>query len=182
MIDIQTISLMQRLSGLIAIGLITLQIYLGATRKAIWFHKINGIIAYTFILIHPSLLIIKNYLNYSKFDPFYVFVDACILCDGLYEHFLNFGRIAFYLITIAVLAVKLRDFFPWLKANWRKLHILNYVAFYFVSFHSINIGSDSRQAWFLIYFILCQLVVLYSIMMKLKNLSFVLKLKNKFGL
>ena len=142
---------------------------------------INGIIAYTFVFIHPLLLVFKNYFTYSNFDPFYVFVDACVLCDGIYEYYVNFGRIAFYLITIAVLAVKLRGIIPWLKTNWRKLHILNYLAFYFVSAHAINLGSDSKSVWFIVYFAICQIVVLYSIFNQLKRVNFVAILKSKLG-
>ena len=165
------INLLQRSTGLIALGLLTLQIYLGANRKKINIHMINGILAYTFVFIHPITYLIYRYFAMGKIDPFYVFVDVCVLCQGAYEHYFNLGRISFYLVTIAVIAVKFRNISKWLKTNWRKLHILNYLAFYFVSFHSILIGTDSKKPFFLIYFVLLQIIVLSSIINKIKNLK-----------
>jgi predicted ferric reductase len=182
MTNLEILNLGQRITGVVALGLITLQIYLGASQKKITFHKINGIFAYSFILIHPILFLLSRKITYNRLDFYYVFVDVCVLCGKVYDHLINFGRIAFIFVTIAVLAVKLRDYLPWFKTNWRKLHILNYFAFYFISVHSISLGSDSRSSWFVIYFILCQLIVLYSIVRRLKTSGFVAKLKNKWGL
>lgn len=168
MTNLEILNLGQRITGVVALGLITLQIYLGANHKKIAFHKINGILAYTFILIHPILFLLSRKITYNRLDFYYIFVDVCILCNKVYDHLINLGRIAFYFVTIAVLAVKLRDYFPWLKTNWRKLHILNYFAFYFVSVHSISIGSDSRSSLFIVYFLVCQLVVLFSLVQRLR--------------
>ena len=182
MTNLEIINLLQRITGMLALGLITLQIYLGASRKAIWFHRINGILAYIFVFLHPLLLVFYDYVAFGRFDPLYVFVDVCLLCDSIRESLINLGRIAFYLITVAVIAIKFREFSSWLKTNWRKLHVLNYLAFYFVSFHSINIGTDSKSSLFLVYFWICQIIVLCSIIQKLKTLGFVAKLKNRMGL
>ena len=173
--------LLQRLTGIIALGLITLQIYLGANRKLIWLHKINGILAYSFIFLHPILYLLSRKIIFGRFDFYYVFVDVCLLCDKPYDYLINFGRLGFLSITIAVLAVKFRNISDWLKANWRKLHVLNYLAFYFVSIHSITIGTDSRSTWFLVYFAVCQLIVLISIINRLRTLNFVAKLKNNLN-
>ena len=181
MTNLEIINLLQRITGLVALGLITFQIYLGASQKAIKFHKLNGILAYTFILIHPILFLLSRKIIYDRFDFYYIFVDACVICDKPYDFLINFGRIAFYLITTAVLAVKLRGVVPWLKTNWRKLNVLNYLAFYFVSLHSINIGTDSRSTWFIVYFAVCQIIVLYSIINRLKRANFAVKLKSMFG-
>lgn len=182
MTNIEIVNVLQRFSGVIALGLITIQIYLGANRKNIKFHKLNGIFAYTFVLIHPITYLLFRYFAIGKIDPLYVFVDVCVLCQNTYEHYLNLGRIAFYLVTTAVIAVKFRDFSNWLKINWRKLHILNYLAFYFVSFHSILIGTDSKKPLFLIYFVLLQIVVLGSIIKKLKTSNPIGEIKKILGL
>ncbi len=168
MTNLEIINLLQRITGMLALGLITLQIYLGANRKAIWLHKMNGILAYVFVFLHPLLLVGYDYVAFGRFDPLYVFVDVCLLCDSVRESLINFGRIAFYLVTTAVIAIKFREFNSWLKVNWRKLHVLNYLAFYFVSFHSIKIGTDSTSSLFLVYFAFCQIVVLISIFNKIK--------------
>lgn len=169
MTDLQIINLLQRITGITAFVLLTLQIYLSSSKKLIKYHMLNGILAYFFVFLHPVLMIVYRYVMYQKRDPFYVFTDVCILCDGVYEYYINFGRIAFYLITIAVIAVKFRYLSTWLKNNWRKLHILNYVAFYFVSIHAYSLGSDSSNKLFIFLFWVCQAVVLYRLLLKLKK-------------
>lgn len=168
MTNIELVNILQRFSGIIALSLLTIQIYLGANRKKIKFHMLNGIFTYLFVFIHPITYLLFRYFAIGKIDPLYVFVDVCVLCQNKYEHYLNLGRVAFYLITTAVIAVKFRNVSSWLKVNWRKLHILNYLAFYFVSFHSILLGTDSRKPLFLVYFIILQIVVLGSIIKKYK--------------
>ena len=96
----------------------------------------------------------------GKFDPFYVYTDFCVLCDGTYEHLVNLGRIAFYITTLTVLTAKFKNYLSeWIKNNWRKLHVLNYVAFYLVSVHAYNLGSDTSKPWFIYLFWLCQIIV-----------------------
>lgn len=171
MTKIEIVSIFLRLSGVIALGLLTVQIYLGANRKNIKLHMLNGILTYIVVLIHPIFYLLFRYYAIGKIDPLYVFVDVCVLCQGIHEHYLNLGRISFYLLTITVISVKFKNISNWLKENWRKLHILNYVAFYFVSIHSILIGTDSKNIFFIIYFLICQLIVLVSVYKKLKTIN-----------
>jgi len=168
--DIVTINTIQRITGIIAFTLITLQIFLSSNRKFTKFHMLNGILAYTFIFVHPIMMILYRYSYMGDFDPFYVYTDVCVLCNGEYEHFVNLGRIAFYLVTITVLTAKFRDkIHKWVGKNWRKLHILNYLVFYLVSVHAINIGTDSTNKLFLYFFWFCQIVVLYSITKRVRE-------------
>lgn len=170
MTNLEIVNLVQRITGIAAFSLITLQIFLSSNRKFVKFHMLNGILAYTFIFMHPVLMVVYKYLYSSKLDPFYVFTDVCVLCDGVYEYYINFGRLAFYLLTTAVIAAKFRKISEWLNNNWRKLHILNYVAFYFVSIHAYNIGSDSTTKLFLTFFWLCQIIVAGVIVKRIKGL------------
>lgn len=114
-------------------------------------------------------MIISRYLYNSDFDPFYVYTDACVLCDGIYEHYINLGRIGFYFVTIAVIAAKFKYVNSWLKDNWRKLHLLNYVAFYAVSIHAYNIGTDFSKTIFIYLFWLCQIIVAGVILKRVKS-------------
>lgn len=182
MTSLEIINLLQKITGIIALGLLALQIYLGANRKNIKFHMLNGIFTYTFVFLHPVLFLLYRYFTIGKLDPLYIFVDVCVLCQGIYEHYINLGRVGFYLVTIAVIAVKFRNISNWLKTNWRKLHILNYLAFYFVSFHSIFIGTDSRKPLFLIYFVILQIIVLETIVKRLKTSAWIADLKKILGL
>jgi predicted ferric reductase len=176
--DIQTINLLQRITGLTAFGLLFIQIVLGSNMdfwrtklgdKALKLHIVNGILTYTFIFLHPILMVLYMYSYSSNFDPFYVYTDFCVLCDGAYEYYINFGRLAFLFTTIAVFAGLFRGMNMWMRQNWRKLHILNYFAFYFVSIHSYNIGSDSSEPLFTYLFWTAQIVVLVSVIKKLKE-------------
>ena len=178
MTNLEIVVLLQRITGLIAFSLLTLQIYLSSSNKFIKYHMLNGILAYTFIFLHPLLMIVFRYFLYQKIDPFYVFTDVCLLCEGSYEYYINFGRIAFYLVTIAVIAVKYkqslasfagRNINDWLKVHWRKLHMLNYVAFYAISIHAYKLGSDSSTKLFTYFFWLAQAIVLYRLLLKLKK-------------
>lgn len=150
-------------------GLLALQIFMGAFRVSVKWHMLIGILAYMFIFTHPLLMVVHKYIYISDFDPFYVFVDFCILCNGRYEFFINLGRFGLYAITVAVFAARFRNSIDFLKKHWRKLHVLNYLAFIFVSAHAINIGSDSSKPWFLIFFWVCHIVFLISVFKRLKE-------------
>jgi predicted ferric reductase len=181
MSNLEIVNFLQRATGIIAIGLITLQIYLGATRKAIKFHMLNGIIAYSFVFLHPLLMVAYNYLIYRRIDPFFVYIDVCLLCPNKLDFVINLGRIGFWFITIAVIAAKFRKAADWLNQNWRKLHILNYFAFYFISAHAINISSDSTKTWFITYFIFLQLVVVYSVIVRVKRSNLIEDVRKMLG-
>jgi len=175
MMNIETINLFQRITGLTAFVLLFIQLIFGLNmdffrsklgRNALKFHIVNGILTYCFIFLHPLLMVFAMYVGYSSLDPFYVYTDFCLLCDGMYEHYINFGRLAFLFITIAVFAGLFRGVNMWMRKNWRKLHTLNYFAFYFVSIHSYNIGSDSLNKIFIYLFWTAQIVVLMFILKK----------------
>ena len=133
-----SINFVQRIVGLLAFTLLFVQIILGSFMEKLieklggWifkFHVTEGVIAYLLILVHPLLF---------TFDPFYVFFGFS--SQGA-EFYYSFGRSAFWLVTVAVIAGLLRTQ-PWLQNNWRKFHILNYVAFFLIWFHSFKVGTD----------------------------------------
>lgn len=177
MINIETINLIQRVTGITAFALITLQIFLSSNRKFLKFHMLNGILAYTFVFIHPILMILYRYSYSGDFDPFYVYTDLCVLCDGTYEHYVNLGRISFYLLTVSVFVAKFRKGISilgkstsdWIVNNWRKLHVINYLVFYLISIHAYNLGSDVSKKWFIYLFWFCQVVVIYTILKRIKE-------------
>jgi len=191
MLNLEIINLLQRITGLTAFALLFIQIVLGSNmdyfrtkfgNNALKIHIANGFLAYFFIFLHPILMIIFRYFLYGKIDPFYVYVDFCFLCDNKYEYYINFGRLAFLSLTIAVFAGLFRGYNKFMRLHWRKLHALNYLAFYFISIHAYFTGTDSINKTFTFFFWTAQIVVLISIFNRLKSLDFVVKLKNKFGL
>lgn len=178
------VNLFQRILGMSAFGAITFQIVLGGNMD--WFrekfgswalsmHKLNGLFAYTLIFLHPVSWIFRNYFMIGTINPYYPFVDVCVLCKGPGEYFYNFGRLAFWSITFAVLAARLVTIInnKWLRYNWRKIHILNYFAFYFVSIHSFFIGTDSVSKLFIVFFVLNQFLVATIIVRRLRNLELI---------
>ncbi len=179
MTNIELINLLQRITGVLGYILITLQIFLSTDRKFVKYHKINGVIAYSVIFLHPFLMVLFKYFYVSDFDPFYVYIDICLLCDGKYEMFVNFGRMAFWIVTITAITAffrgklavflgkKIGDF---IDNNWRKIHILNYLVFVFVSIHAVNIGSDAQALWFKIIFWLGQAVFVYAVVKRIREL------------
>lgn len=129
-----TINFFQRIIGLLGFSLLFWQIILGAfmhkwiDKLGAWvfrFHTTEGAFTYGFVFLHPLLFVILNFKATGKFDPFYVFTDVCFICRNNTELFYNFGRVAFWLITVAVAAALLRTQ-PWLRNHWRKFHIFNY--------------------------------------------------------
>jgi DMSO/TMAO reductase YedYZ heme-binding membrane subunit len=100
------------------------------------------------LLVHPILYAVFTYQTVNKIILF-IIPRSDINPPG-YEMFLTYGRIAFSLLTVGVIAGLLRNR-PEIRAHWRKFHILNYFAFFFVSVHALNVGTDIKTppfAWF----------------------------------
>lgn len=137
----------QRLSGMLAYVLIFTQLILGSFMntlvqfigaRAYRLHTFQGLIAYGFIFIHPlfqSAIIYQT--SKSIVEALLVILPQFKTQRDLY---LVYGKIAFLLTTIAVLASYFRTN-PFFRRNWRVLHRLNFLAFYFVFLHS-GIGKD----------------------------------------
>lgn len=146
-----TANFIQRLLGLTAFTLLFFQIILGAfmekwtNKLGGWifrFHIIEGVIVYTLIILHPLSFMLFNYFARRGLDPFFVFTYLCVLCPTRIDFFETLGRISFWLLNIAVWAGLFRAATPYMRVNWRKFHILNYLAFVLIGIHSIGIGTD----------------------------------------
>lgn len=143
-------NLLQRLSGSVALFLLFVQIIFGAYRPKLskllgnWvmnFHIWQGRVIYVLVLIHTFSLLLFNFISKKGFDPFYVFVDFCVLCQTRKELFYSFGRFGFWLLNLAILSALVRKD-NWWRQNWRYFHILNYILFFLISLHAFFIGSD----------------------------------------
>lgn len=141
----------QRLMGLWVFTLMFIQILLGSfmtkwTEKfggwVFKFHVFEGILIYFLILVHTFSFVVFQYLIGRGLDPFYVYFDVCLICDKGVEWYYNFGRLAFWSITLGVVAGYFRMATPFLRTHWRKFHLLNYVGFLLVGIHSLLLGSD----------------------------------------
>ncbi len=146
------ISVLQRITGLLVFSMLSVQIILGAFMKrwrnklgpkALKFHIIQGSVAYALILIHVFLFFIFNFKMRGIIDPFYVFTDFCLLCKPKIELYYTFGRIAFWFVSLSVLAAVLRGE-TWWRKNWRYFHILNYIVFLLVASHTFFVSVDIK--------------------------------------
>lgn len=140
----------QRISGVLALFLLFVQIVVGAYRANIsqklgsWvmnFHIWQGRIVYFLVLLHTFSFLVFNFVAKKGFDPFYVFADFCLLCPTRLELYYSFGRIGFWLLNLTIMAALLRGK-PWWRKNWRYFHILNYPLYFLLSAHAFFVGSD----------------------------------------
>lgn len=88
------------------------------------------------MIAHPVMQSVLTYVESGAIVPFLLFQGTTPR-----EIFIGYGRIAFVVITVVILTGLLRTKF-FLRRKWRKLHVLNYLFFYFVFIHSYKLGSD----------------------------------------
>lgn len=120
-------NLVQRLFGLTAFTLLFIQIFVyefGDKLKI----KFNGLITWIFVLGSQISFLLFNYFLSHTFDPFYVFVDFCVLCSPNTEYFITLFRISFWLVTVCLF--------------WPKLKHLNYLAFLLIGVYLLGVGTD----------------------------------------
>ncbi|HJY98925.1 MAG TPA: hypothetical protein VJ227_04380 [Patescibacteria group bacterium] len=152
-------NLAQRVLGLLVFVLLFSQLMIGANmhwfidKLGAWvfkFHIVEGVTIYTLVVLHTIGFLLFNYFSGKGFDPFYVFLGFCILCENATELLYTLGRISFWLLTIAVFAGLLRTATPFLRIHWRKFHVLNYLVFLLVGVHGFFVGTDFRTMPFFI--------------------------------
>jgi len=144
-----TAHLFLRIAGLYAFFLIFIQIVHGAFMP-LWFkifdsratinHEKFGVWIYGLVLAHPLFFTLSAILATGLKNGVLTLIPSF---ETKTDILINYGRIGFTLVTIAFLASYLRHK-SFLNRHWLKLHILNYVAFYFIFQHSWNIGSDTQ--------------------------------------
>lgn len=143
----------QRFFGLTAFTLLFIQLILGAFMK-MWtqkigpwifkFHLIEGGLVYTLALAHPVFFMLFNHFAGNGWNPYFVFINACLLCKAPIYYYYTLGMVSFWLLTLTVFAGIFRSANLWFKANWRKLHVVNYVVFLLVGLHGFLIGTDFK--------------------------------------
>jgi len=141
------LNVIQRWMGMTAFILIFSQIVIGSQMdklvqiigaQALRHHILEGISVWFLIMIHP---LFEGTIVYEISGRI---IDALSVYLPLFrnsrEIYIAFGIITFILINTTVFAGYFRTM-PFLRVNWRKFHILNYFAFYFLLLHA-RIGSD----------------------------------------
>jgi hypothetical protein len=177
------VNVFQRFVGLMAFTLIFWQLMLGAymqrwTEKfggwVLRFHITEGIIIYLLVLLHPIFFMLLNYFYGLGFDPFYVFTQICVICKQQ-ELYYTLGRISFWLVNVTVFAGLFRMSTPFMRANWKKFHVLNYLVFLLIGIHGLSIGTDFMVMPFFAFAIVAYTIVLYTVARKLPGLFSFLK-------
>jgi len=169
----------QRILGLTAFVLLFWQIMLGANMEK-WakkfggwvfnFHVWEGIIIYSLVVLHPLMFMFLQHFVGHGTDPINVFLGICLFCDPKIEYVYTLGRIAFWLLTIGVFAGIYRSANSFMKKNWRKFHVLNYLAFLLIGIHGFILGPDIPSKPFIYFAIVAYLLVVYTIVRKLPAL------------
>lgn len=150
---------LQRASGLYAFSLIFIAIIMGSAMnvvdrffpadKVFSFHKIVGKTAFVLAILHPVFLY-STYLpdkNLNYILPFQ---------GGINLFYLSLGIIALILLTLTV-SVALLRFRIGLK--WLYIHRLNYLIFWLIFFHGLNLGVDTQTSFARFLFITYGVVV-----------------------
>lgn len=171
-----TLNFLERVSGVFIYTLLFIQIILGAYMEKLsskfgsWIYKVHAIqgpVIYLLALIHPFFLLIFNFKLFNTLDPFYIYTQVCLLCKNKIELLYMFGRLGLWFLTIGFFVAIFKSSDNWLKKNWRKLHALNYLVFFFVAVHGYFLGSDFRAFPLNYFFYIALITVLSTIILKL---------------
>lgn len=133
--------------GLIAFTLVWSQIMLGSFMRPLEklfpnifpFHIAQGLTALGFAFLHPILLVGSFYPDQLNQYFEYHFIPASM------KGYVYLGQASTILLLIGVAAGLLRNWPP-LKKSWHWFHLVHYVVFFFIFFHSWNLGSDLQTS------------------------------------
>ena len=164
------LSFLLKTLALMAFPALALEIFMGSNEH--WlsekfgkqvenFHHWHGVFTYFLIFAHTFLLLVMSYVSKRTFDPFRVYTDFCLLCEVRRDLFSTFGKFAFWLISLGVVAAIFRRDVSF-KTNWRLLHIMNYLAYIFVAVHAAFIGSNTLDSPYVFVYIASCLLFIYS--------------------
>jgi predicted ferric reductase len=139
------------------------QLYKIFGKPFIKIHHIYSITGLVLISLHPI--------------SFAIYVMDIAVFVPVFDTWLRFwqlaGRLAIYLIYIAILGVLVRKKF---KNNWRILHALNYVALFLAYVHGVLIGTDFQNLGILIIFTV-MIILSFGVLIYKRILSFKRKKK-----
>lgn len=166
--QLELINSLLRTFGLLAFSMLFIQVVLGSNMT--WFSNIIGARAYKLhiilafsvlflIVLHPlfySLSLVKSEIAglLSAFIPSGPF--------GPDEFYIFLGRISFVALVMVFVAGYFRTK-PVLRRNWKKVHNVSLIAFYTISIHSWNIGSDTKSTPFIWFYYLAVFTVSFIV-------------------
>lgn len=110
-------------------------------------HHYASIGSLVLVTLHPLSVAIQS-SSLSVFVP---------NLSSVYSFFQRGGSVAWYLVVIATIAVILRQS---LKQQWRTIHMLTYVTFWFATIHAILLGSNLQNVVMRVTAVFLALIVL----------------------
>ncbi len=142
----------QRILGLLAFNYLFILVILGSNMelsvkligaKAYRIHTLLGLAAYTLIFFHPLFYA----ASFIPFRGFAGFISALLppIVEESFDLGLMLGRLSFVFITLGVIVGYFRARITFLRKHWRKLHIINYLTFFMIALHALNVGSDLQR-------------------------------------
>jgi hypothetical protein len=136
---ITIIDLIQKYFGYSGFILLFLNIILFKVNEKRKWVNVLEYITFLILFVHPALLVMHKYLYVSDLDPFYYFVDACVMCPDRREHLINFGRISLYLFSISTFLYLFKKQHYLIEKLLKYKILFVYLAFYLTSIHISNL-------------------------------------------
>lgn len=161
-----TLSVLFPLVGLLAFSFLSIQFLIGSNRRLLQkifpgivkFHRYHGLMVFVLATLHPLMLL--SGLGIATY------IDTYLKTSRL--PFALLGVSAWTLLCVTVItalgAWKLQKF----QGVWRKIHILNYLVFILVWFHSWFLGSDVQTSMLKYVWLLYGALAVISILARLK--------------
>lgn len=161
-------SLFFPLFGLYAFTLVSLQLIIGSNMrrlrpifpKIMNFHRLQGLVALTFVLIHPLMVL-------AAFGVV-AFINRSVVPSSVSIYILP-AQLALVIIPVTVITAVAAWKFRRLTRVWRYLHYANYLAFALVWVHSWFVGSDIQSTPLKYVWLFYAAAALISVFLRLKR-------------
>jgi sulfoxide reductase heme-binding subunit YedZ len=157
-------------SGAVALILLTITVVLGvaeigrlASRRWPRFavdglHRSSSLLAFVFLTIHILTAVIDSFAPISLADAFVPFI-------GAYRPlWLGLGAVAFDLLLAVALTSVVRVRLG--HRAWRAVHWLAYASWPIAVLHGLGTGSDVRQSWMSVVYLVCGVAVLVAVFVR----------------
>lgn len=136
-----------------------------------YMYQIKRLFGQTFLKFHHNLIKLASILIVLHPVSFALDVQSFKVFLPVFYPPVTFlelaGRPALYLFIIAIITAIYRKKIP---KNWKKIHLLNYLAFFLVSIHALLIGTDfSSTGMKILSFIMMAIVVGIFVHKRLKK-------------
>ncbi len=160
-----------RSSGAVSLVLLTLTLAIGITLVGRWrsgrwprfavdgIHRTTSLLAIVFLAIHILTAVLDSFAPISL-------IDAVIPFVGTYRPlWLGLGTTAFDLLLAVALTSAARARLG-LRA-WRAVHWLAYASWPVAMLHGLGTGSDVRQGWMTVVYVICAAVFVTAVVARI---------------